>query len=118
MSNLSAVEQFRKRLRGGLNRTHWGAEDVHRIAKRFGLVERDLLPSVPSLPVRVVPRTVGDTGNTFDYTATLSTPHVDRMGDTVAVSGWKLDQFRANPIIFYGHESSALPVGKAPKVWI
>lgn len=49
---------------------------------------------------------------------TISTPTIDRMSDTIALDGWKLDNFRANPVVLYGHDSSALPVGKARRVWV
>lgn len=49
---------------------------------------------------------------------TISTASVDRMGDTIAVDGWKLDQYRKNPVVLWGHDASSLPVGKANKVWI
>lgn len=49
---------------------------------------------------------------------TISTASVDRMGDTIAVDGWKLDNFRKNPVVLWGHDSSSLPVARANKVWI
>jgi HK97 family phage prohead protease len=51
-------------------------------------------------------------------TFTISTASVDRMGDTIAVNGWQLDQFRKNPVVLWAHDSSSLPVAKAPKIWI
>lgn len=49
---------------------------------------------------------------------TISTSTIDRMNDTIAVDGWKLDNYRANPVVLYGHDASALPVGKARRVWV
>jgi len=49
---------------------------------------------------------------------TISSPAVDRMGDTIAVDGWKLESFRKNPVVLWAHDSSSLPVAKANKVWI
>jgi HK97 family phage prohead protease len=51
-------------------------------------------------------------------TFSISTASVDRMGDTIAVDGWKLDSFRKNPVVLWAHDSSGLPVAKAPKIWI
>jgi len=51
-------------------------------------------------------------------TFTISTASVDRMGDTIAVDGWKLDNYRKNPVVLWGHDASSLPLGKASKVWI
>lgn len=46
----------------------------------------------------------------------ISTDQVDRMGDTIAVDGWKLESFRKNPVVLWAHDSSILPVGKASNV--
>lgn len=44
---------------------------------------------------------------------TISTAAVDRYGDTVAVDGWKLENYRKNPVVLWMHDNSMLPVGKA-----
>lgn len=56
-------------------------------------------------------------GDDRTVTWTISTPAVDRMGDTIAVEGWHLDQYRDNPVILWAHDSSSLPVAKATKIW-
>ena len=117
MSDAPSIEQFRRRLKG-IHRVHWSAADIGRIAKRFGLLERDGKRPVPSLPLRIVGAAMSDLGDGIDFTATLSTAGVDRADDTIAVSGWKLDEFRKNPIIFYNHLNSELPIGRSPSVWI
>lgn len=48
----------------------------------------------------------------------ISTASVDRYGDTVAVDGWKLDNFIKNPVVLWAHDSSMLPVAKASYVRI
>lgn len=48
----------------------------------------------------------------------ISTASVDRMGDTIAVDGWKLDNFRKNPVVLWAHDPSTLPIAKATAVWI
>jgi HK97 family phage prohead protease len=40
------------------------------------------------------------------------------MGDSVAVEGWKLDNYKRNPVVLWGHDGSMLPVGRATRVWI
>lgn len=57
-------------------------------------------------------------GASRSMTFTISTAAVDRMGDTVAVEGWKLENYRKNPVVLWAHDSSSLPVAKAPRVWI
>ena len=47
---------------------------------------------------------------------TISTETVDRMGDSVSAAGWKLDQYKRNPVVLWAHDSSALPVGKASNI--
>ncbi len=49
---------------------------------------------------------------------TISTASVDRMGDTIAVDGWKLDSFRKNPVVLWGHDAELLPVARANKIWV
>lgn len=44
---------------------------------------------------------------------TISTDSIDRHGDTVSVDGWKLENYRKNPVVLWGHDYSMLPVGKA-----
>lgn len=115
MSNLTDVEQFRRRLKG-VHRIAWSASDVERIAKRFGLITRDVQAALPGLPNRPIQR-AADTDKSHDFTATISTADVDRSGDTIAVAGWKLDEFRKNPVVFINHVSSDLPVARSPSVW-
>lgn len=46
----------------------------------------------------------------------ISTDAVDRSGDTIAVDGWQLANYRKNPVVLWCHDSSLLPVGKASNV--
>jgi len=43
---------------------------------------------------------------------------LDRDGDIVTATGWKLDNYLKNPVVLYGHDYSELPVGKAENVLI
>lgn len=58
-------------------------------------------------------RTLDAEARSFDVVA--STDALDSHGDRVA-QDWKLDRFKANPVVFYGHESWDLPIGKASDV--
>jgi hypothetical protein len=42
----------------------------------------------------------------------------DRMGDIIEVNGWKLDDFKKNPVFMFIHQHSVAPLGTVPKVWI
>ncbi len=44
-----------------------------------------------------------------------STEAVDRYGDIVRADGWRLDNYRRNPIVLFGHYHDT-PVGTAPEV--
>lgn len=56
-------------------------------------------------------------GDSRTVTFTISTDSVDRMGDTIAIDGWKLEAYRKNPVVLWAHDSTSLPVAKAPKLW-
>lgn len=47
-----------------------------------------------------------------------STEAVDRMGDSIKLAGWRLDRFKSNPVILFGHDSHDLPIGKAVAVGV
>jgi HK97 family phage prohead protease len=103
-----------RRLYGGANRVHWTPAQVSRLCARYGVPDK-ALPE----PVLVgAPRESDDAGGSArTYRFTISTPSVDRMGDTIAVQGWDLSDYHRNPIVLFGHNSDALPVGRATRVW-
>jgi len=43
---------------------------------------------------------------------------LDRDGDIVVSSGWRIENYLKNPIVLYGHNYDKLPVGKAKNVII
>ena len=47
-----------------------------------------------------------------------STEDVDRMGDIIKASGWKLGPFKKNPVFLWAHDYSQPPIGRALKVWV
>lgn len=55
---------------------------------------------------------------THELTAAVSTDDVDRYGDIIEPSGIDMKNFNKNPIIPWGHDYDALPVGKAIKTWV
>ncbi len=46
-------------------------------------------------------------------TAYVSTHEWDRMDERFAKGAWNLESFKKNPVVLLGHDTSALPVGKA-----
>jgi HK97 family phage prohead protease len=57
-------------------------------------------------------------GEARKLTFTISTASVDRDGDSVAVAGWKLDNYLKNPVVLWSHFAWELPIAKATRVWI
>src|SRR5437870_4961141 len=51
---------------------------------------------------------------TFRFTA--STAEVDREGDVIEPTAWKLDGFMRNPVILAAHNRMSLPVARAATV--
>jgi HK97 family phage prohead protease len=43
---------------------------------------------------------------------------VDRYGDIIRATGWQLDNFRQNPVLLFGHQSRALPVGSVDPIQV
>ena len=43
---------------------------------------------------------------------------VDRYGDIIVARGWDTQHFKTNPQFLFGHDSSALPIGKVVKTWV
>lgn len=47
-----------------------------------------------------------------------STEKSDSHGDTIQADGWQLDSFKSNPVLLFGHDQRALPVGVVTNVFI
>jgi HK97 family phage prohead protease len=43
---------------------------------------------------------------------TITSGNVDRQNDKISVDGWQLDNYKANPVVLWGHRASDLPIGK------
>jgi phage head maturation protease len=43
---------------------------------------------------------------------------VDRYGDIIRADGWKLENFRKNAVLLFGHNSRELPIGKVSDVGV
>lgn len=53
--------------------------------------------------------------NTDDFTADamVSTRDLDRYDTIIEPDGWQLDNFRNNPVVFWGHEDWKFPIGQS-----
>jgi len=47
----------------------------------------------------------------------ISSAAVDRDNDTVSVDGWKLDNYRKNPVVLWAHMHDAAPIARSVAVW-
>jgi hypothetical protein len=59
-------------------------------------------------------RSIDEKARTITFVA--STESVDRMGDILRVSGWKLDAYKKNPIFMWNHKSGEPPIGKCVEI--
>ena len=121
MSNVTLMEKFRLRLHGRKNgnRPLWSSEDIDRIAKRYGIIQRDI-SSAPVLPSRkdaALGSTAVSADSSYDYTGMITTQRKDRSDDTIAPAGLDTSEFRKKPVVFFNHASGELPVGRCPAVW-
>jgi hypothetical protein len=49
---------------------------------------------------------------------TVSTEARDRDKDRILQRGWKLKNYRKNPVVLFGHDYGALPVGRSIRTWV
>lgn len=47
-----------------------------------------------------------------------STEEVDRDNEVIKSSGWKLSNYKKNPVVLVNHQHQELPVAKTNKVWV
>jgi hypothetical protein len=60
---------------------------------------------------------IGDEDNrTLQFT--ISTPDVDRDGDTIAIDGWRLTDYEKNPVVLWAHDIRVPPIATSQKTWI
>lgn len=50
-------------------------------------------------------------------TFVISSDAVDRHGDIVTASGWRLDEYRQNPVLLWAHDYTRPVIGRAQAVW-
>ncbi len=56
-------------------------------------------------------------GKGSGLTFVASTGDVDRHGDTVSLDGWRLDEYRSNPVVLWAHDYRQPAIGVAQPVW-
>lgn len=53
----------------------------------------------------------------YQATFVISDESVDRQGEVIKQDGWDFENFKANPVILFGHDSYDLPIGKAVDIY-
>lgn len=48
----------------------------------------------------------------------ITSEAVDRDQDTIALGGWKLDEYRKNPVVLWMHDRWAPPIARSKREWI
>jgi hypothetical protein len=71
---------------------------------------------IPKAIIRDV-RAVGGEGSR-EREFIISTSGVDRDNDTIAIDGWDLSEYRENPVVLFGHDSSEPPVATGPNIFV
>jgi hypothetical protein len=72
----------------------------------------------PAMKEALLRSTSPFTNEPAEYTATISTPTVDRSFDTIAIEGWDFEEYiKSNAIILFNHAANEPPIGKSIAVW-
>jgi len=75
-------------------------------------------PTVGSIRrVAVIPdmRAVDEAKRSIDFVASTEAP--DRYRDIIRVAGWRLDNYKRNPVFLFQHRSNEPPIGKTVGIW-
>ncbi len=71
------------------------------------------------LDAESIVRAVDETGEKeVSFPFVLSTSAEDRQRDVINQSGWKLDNYRRNSVVLFGHDASQLPVARASAIYV
>lgn len=54
----------------------------------------------------------------MSFVATASTEDKDRDGDIIVARGWKLKNYKKNPVVLWQHDSNLMPIARAEEVWV
>lgn len=81
------------------------------------LKTQELRESGVSIPGRLEKAADSDTDKRA-LTFVLSDESIDRHGDIIRIDGWDIAQYKANPVMLWGHDQSSLPIARATDVWV
>ena len=72
-------------------------------------------PAGAGMAMGGVGKGAGEDGGLLTFV--VSTGAVDRHGDSVAPEGWRLEAYRANPVVLWAHDYRRPAIGRAQSVW-
>lgn len=71
------------------------------------------------LEAEAIERSVEETkADEVSFPFVLSTAAEDRQRDVINQGGWKLDNYRKNPVVLWAHDYASLPVARASSVYV
>lgn len=94
MSNFLSLEKFKENAKNG-------SQSEHGIRKEF---------------IAEIDKSEADESRVLTFT--ISTDSIDRHGDSVAIDGWTLENFRKNPVVLWAHDYRSMPVAKSLSEWV
>lgn len=68
------------------------------------------------VPIAISVTSIDETARTVEFVASDET--VDRYGEVIVQDGWDLNNMMKNPQLLFGHDYSALPVGRVVEIGI
>lgn len=77
----------------------------------------EVLPLIKQFSGAVI-KAEGDPEGEGPLSFILSTASPDRSNDVVMQDGWRLDNYRKNPVMLWAHDYSQRPVAKSPTVFV
>jgi len=92
-----------------------GRENLIELGEWREMARAGAAPSDALLRKQYVPDSIKAAGER-ELTFTISTGAIDRDRDTLKVDGWKLDNYRLNPVVLWAHNYRGLPVAKAVSI--
>jgi phage head maturation protease len=84
----------------------------HRGKKDFGASDFVVRKLFTTSPEMVEPPEGADNAEGLTR-FTITTPSLDREGDTIALEGWQLDAYHRNPVVLWGHDTREPPIGRS-----
>lgn len=81
---------------------------MNKISEQIALEITDKLGEYKAFAELVTKAAEKDTGT---FRVIITTENVDRMGEVIKADGWDMSHYLNNPIVLWGHDHRALPIG-------